>query len=250
MSDFIRLGVVSFAFGAVLLLIALVGGALEIKEVRFGQIPQRSRAVLGVVGVIFIGLGLWVTLQEQPPSQPQAQTIPTDPRPSLPTLAPMTTTSANSTVAPSTTLEPFPTVAERELLTLVPAAFRDQCSRDNDPYENTTASVTCNPKSGVQAAYYMTYKSLDAMKKQYFSFIDARNIKQDTGDCAKNRTEETPYTIQGTAAGRYACYQEGGGVWIIWTNNKLRVLALGYRKDLNAKKLKDWWKDESGPYEP
>jgi hypothetical protein len=249
MSDFIRLGVVSFLFGALLLLIALVGGALEVKEVRFGQITQRSRAVLGVVGIIFIGLGLWVTLQDRSPDQPQAQPVPKDPGPSVTTTT-GSAASPGSTLAPSTTLDPFPAVAERELLSLVPSEIRGQCKRDEDPYEGTTASVSCTPKSGVSTAYYMTFKTVDAMKKFYFNFIDVRNVKQDTGDCASNRTEEAQYTIAKVTAGRYACYQEGGGIWMIWTHNKLRVLALGRRSDLNAKKIKDWWTNDAGPIEP
>lgn len=249
MSDFIRLGVVSFAFGAILLLIALVGGALEVKEVRFGQITQRSRAILGLVGIIFIGLGLWVTLLDQSSDQPQAQPSPKEPGPSATTTT-VSATSPGATLAPSATLEPFPAVAERELLSLVPSEIRSQCKRDEDPYEGTTASVSCTPKSGATTAYYMTFKTLDTMKKFYFDFIDARNVKQDTGDCASNRTEEAQYTIAKVAAGRYACYQEGGGIWMVWTHNKLRVLALGHRTDLDAKKLEEWWLNDAGPVEP
>lgn len=247
MSDFIRLGVVSFVFGALLLLVALVGGALEVKEVRFGQITQRSRAVLGIVGLIFIGLGVWVTLEDRS-DQPQAQPIPKEPGPSVTTTS-LAGNSPSSTLETSTTLA-FPAVAERELLSLIPSEIRDECDRDEDPYEGTTASVSCSPKSGVRSAYYMTFKSVETMKKFYFDFIDARNIKQDTGDCASNRAEERQYTIAKVAAGRYACYQEGGGIWIVWTYNKLRVLALGRRTDLNAKKLKDWWINDAGPNAP
>jgi hypothetical protein len=249
MSDFIRLGVVSFVFGALLLLIALVGGALEVKEVRFGQITQRSRAVLGIVGLIFIGLGVWVTLEDQSPDQPQAQPVPKEPGPSVTTTS-LAGNSPSPTTVTSTTLEPFPAVAERELLSLVPPEIRDECNRDEDPYEGTTASVSCSPKSGVSTAYYMIFKDVKTMKKFYFDFIDARNIKQDTGDCASNHAEENQYTIAKVAAGRYACYQEGGGIWIVWTHNKLRVLALGRRTDQDAKKLKDWWVNDAGPIVP
>lgn len=35
MTEFVGLGFVSFAFGGLLLLVALVGGGLEVKELRF-----------------------------------------------------------------------------------------------------------------------------------------------------------------------------------------------------------------------
>lgn len=249
MSDFIRFGVVSFTFGALLLLLALVGGALEVKEVRFGQITRSSRIALGVVGLAFIGLGLWVTLRDQSAEKPQAQDLPKQTASSV--ASPLTSVSStSSTVLTSTTLESFPSVAERELLSLVPSSIRDRCERDEDPYEGATASVSCTPRSGANTAYYMTFKTADQMKRFYFEFLDTNNIKQDAGDCIKKGTEEYPYTIGDSAAGRYACYPENEGIWMIWTHNKLRVLSMGYRKDADAAKLRKWWTNDAGPIEP
>jgi hypothetical protein len=249
MSDFIRFGVVSFTFGALLLLIALVGGALEVKEVRFGQITQRSRIALGVAGLVFIGLGLWVTLLDQSTDKPVAQDVSKEPETSV-TANPGTTSSSTSSTLTNTTLESFPAVAERELLSLVPSGIRDDCERDEDPYEGTTVSVVCTPNAGANTAYYMTFRTADQMKKFYFDFLDNNNIKQDAGDCTRKDTEEFPYTIEGKAAGRYACYPKNEGLWIMWTHDKLRVLSMGFRNDADVKKLKKWWTDDAGPIEP
>ena len=50
---------VSFIFGALLLAVAVLGGALEVKEIKVSNVTKNGRILAGVVGAIFIGLGFW-----------------------------------------------------------------------------------------------------------------------------------------------------------------------------------------------
>jgi PAN domain-containing protein len=49
----------SFVFGALLLLVGIVGGGFEIRELRMPRVPGLARLVSSVAGVIFIGFALW-----------------------------------------------------------------------------------------------------------------------------------------------------------------------------------------------
>ena len=246
MSDFIRLGTVSFAFGAVLLLLALVGGGLSVKEVSLSQLNRLTRGLLASVGVVFIGIGLWVTLQDQSSTGvgPQANVAAGPPKPS----DAVTTTSQAPGVATTTTVAAFPTVAERELLQHVPEDFRERCQRDDEaPYEGQVASVECTPKSGAATVWFVQYRKTDDMKKWYYDHIDSKNLKQDFGDCEKDQVEEFTYDVNKVTTGRYACYRDGAKTWIIWFHEKLRILAMAYRGDANVARLEKWWIN-AGPF--
>jgi hypothetical protein len=245
MSDFIRLGTVSFAFGAVLLLLALVGGGLSVKEVSLNQLNNLTRVLLASVGAVFIGIGLWVTLQDQPLTGAGIEAnAGGPPKPS----DAATSTSLASSAATTTTIASFPTVAERELLAHVPEEFRSRCQRDDEaPYEGQLASVECTPKTGAATVWFVQYKKTDDMKKWYYDHIDSKNLKQDFGDCQKDQVEEFTYDVSKVTSGRYACYRDGAKTWIIWFHEKLRILALAYRGDTNAAKLKQWWIN-AGPF--
>jgi hypothetical protein len=38
-----------------------------------------------------------------------------------------------------------------------------------------------------------------------------------------------------------------GGVFTIWTDTQLNIVAFGIRSDGSYQKLHDWWLNESGP---
>jgi hypothetical protein len=49
----------SFLFGALLLLVGILGGGFEIKEVKIPQIPGVGRWIASFVGLIFVVVALW-----------------------------------------------------------------------------------------------------------------------------------------------------------------------------------------------
>jgi hypothetical protein len=62
------LGTISFIVGALLLLAGIVGGGIEVKEVRIPKISGASRIISAVAGVVFVILG-FIT----PPPKPVPQ---------------------------------------------------------------------------------------------------------------------------------------------------------------------------------
>jgi hypothetical protein len=60
----------SFIFGALLLAVAILGGALEVKEIKVSNVTRTGRVLAGLVGLVFIGLGFWSP--NFPPNTPTA----------------------------------------------------------------------------------------------------------------------------------------------------------------------------------
>src|SRR5712691_3610825 len=48
----------AFLFGALLLLVGILGGGFEIKEIKIPHVPGRGRAVASIVGLVFIGFAI------------------------------------------------------------------------------------------------------------------------------------------------------------------------------------------------
>ena len=49
----------SFIFGAILLAVAILGGGFEVKEIKVSKVTMPGRVSAGIVGLFFIGLGLF-----------------------------------------------------------------------------------------------------------------------------------------------------------------------------------------------
>ncbi|SRR6266568_1147742 len=60
----------AFLFGALLLLVGILGGGFEVKEIKIPQVPGAGRALASILGFMFIGLAIWQP--QLPRSQPQA----------------------------------------------------------------------------------------------------------------------------------------------------------------------------------
>ena len=72
----------SFIFGALLLAVAILGGALEVKEIKVSNVTKSGRIFAGLVGLVFVALGFWQPFSStisdgpaRPPSTPVATTV-------------------------------------------------------------------------------------------------------------------------------------------------------------------------------
>ena len=74
----------SFIFGALLLAVAILGGALEVKEIKVSNVTKNGRILAGLVGLVFIGLGFW-----QPNSAPNPDNAARPPSTTVPTTVTM-----------------------------------------------------------------------------------------------------------------------------------------------------------------
>src|SRR6266516_2233105 len=102
------ISVVVFIFGALLLLLALLGGGFEVERLRFPPIGRATRSISGVTGLVFVALSIALGTGELFPSAQPPTPRTTSPRP--------------TSVATAT--EAFPTQRESDLLLHVPKNFR------------------------------------------------------------------------------------------------------------------------------
>jgi hypothetical protein len=52
--------IIVFVFGCLLLLIAILGGGFEVKELKIGKVGQFARAGCSLLGLLFVALGIWL----------------------------------------------------------------------------------------------------------------------------------------------------------------------------------------------
>jgi hypothetical protein len=52
--------VILFGAGAILIIIAIIGGGFEIKEIRLPPLSRSSRILATIAGICFITLGIWI----------------------------------------------------------------------------------------------------------------------------------------------------------------------------------------------
>ena len=61
----------SFLFGALLLLVGIVGGGLEIKELKIPKIATWGRVVSSIVGLVFFGIAARPPIDDRPSGTPE-----------------------------------------------------------------------------------------------------------------------------------------------------------------------------------
>jgi hypothetical protein len=75
MSVTVGIGSSAFLFGALLFLIAILGGGFEVKEIKIPRVSLLGRFISTAVGGAFICLGLVVTAQENPVSSKESTSL-------------------------------------------------------------------------------------------------------------------------------------------------------------------------------
>jgi hypothetical protein len=228
------IAVVVFIFGALLLLIALIGGGFVAKEISVPQVGTNTRLACGITGVLFIGFSLWTGSQK-------------------PTSSPPPGTSGGSPV--TTTTEPFPTNRERDLLTHVTKSWRAGCHRYEhaQPFLGEQAFIECTPTNGATEAWYVAFDSAEHMYQWYYGVTDSKHISRSSSDCAKNQVAEGTYHYDrspGVEAGHLACWRDGQQSRLLWTHTALHIGAEAYRNDLDERALYQWWRADGHVLDP
>jgi hypothetical protein len=130
-----------------------------------------------------------------------------------------------------------------ELLTHVPAAWRDACTARRPIGSEELAGVVCAPAGGAAQAEYYRYASPDALDAAFTARTEDSGQALDAGDCSVGPSLYT-WSVPGDANGRIACFENRdtlGGRIVIWTNESLGILALGVRADGDYADLYAWW---------
>jgi Protein kinase domain len=172
-----------------------------------------------------------------------------------------------------------PTPFERDLLRLVPAAFRDTCEPIEPSADVFDSTVRCRPGSPVVRAEYSHVRSGQLLRDHWRDRVGSAGVALgiddalvNTGACgevepsmnewrARGRTghEETDSVllelggmtrpeVQRTVLGHVLCHRERGRAWVEWTNQRAGVYALATGP--NRQTLSDWWKTAAGPLTP
>jgi class 3 adenylate cyclase len=143
-----------------------------------------------------------------------------------------------------------PTRAERDLLTLVPNAFRDTCTIGSPP-TGTLATVSCAPTEAY-AVTYSSFASSDMLATTFDGFASPADLTN--VDCARAPSARGEYSVNGVPVGEVACYTIAGtsisttGSVIAWTDRDHLVVGRAIRGDAADQTLYEWWRREAGPW--
>jgi serine/threonine-protein kinase len=143
----------------------------------------------------------------------------------------------------------FPTEREGVLLTHVPAQTSATCGRESrdDRAGRAIAGVVCT--SGPVTVFYDAFRTKDAMNRYYNRLADGVGAARNTGLCQDEVTSEGTWSSEGENAGRLLCYTATDGrAVVVWTSDKLKVLAFAVRPDAKRAALYKWWQSpKAGP---
>lgn len=138
-------------------------------------------------------------------------------------------TGSSTTASSTTTPNSFPNEREKALIAHIPASYRAQCLRDEDPYERAIAAVYCIASSGVSRVYYQLYRNAAELNDDYAGVLDAENVAPGGGNCEQGRVGDRTYKRDTGKGGRVACYhrKSDNSSWIVWTYDPVNIMGLG-----------------------
>ncbi|WP_131803704.1 serine/threonine-protein kinase [Pseudofrankia sp. BMG5.36] len=152
-----------------------------------------------------------------------------------------------------TSTPPFPTAAERQLLTHIPPAARVDCMRlsedqvkQNVGDQKPVAAIACDSQAGNPRIIFY-YQMADA------AALAATLRFNDPGtdaDCTQQPPDflgGAPYLNNGDT-GRLVCgTNQSGARYLIWSNDRLNILACAFGSRLPPADLIAWWSANAGP---
>jgi serine/threonine-protein kinase len=172
-----------------------------------------------------------------------------------------------------------PTAYERDLLRLVPPAFRDTCEPIEPAADVFDATVRCRPGDGIVRAEYSHARSGHLLRDYWRDRVVLAGAVLGSDDglvnvaacgvdepsmrewLARGRTghEETDSIlleqqgmsrpeVQRTVLGHVLCHRDRGRGWVEWTNQRAGVFALATGP--SSETLAGWWMTAAGPLTP
>ena len=158
------------------------------------------------------------------------------------------------TARPGPTPSPPPsdglTRAERALMRHIPKTIIDTSTcRPTDTTKRakgSRASINCLPGSGVTRVWYESFPSKAAMLRFYRHMVGTSSTSK---RCPTPGGEGTwVYTARNqVVAGRQGCYQQNGNAFMVWTENKNRIVTTAVQSKVNWKAFQRWWRLRAGP---
>ena len=114
----------------------------------------------------------------------------------------------------------FPNATERQLLAMVPAITRTQCSRIDYGDESAETAVECSGGAGTSVIYNL-FESEDVRDAWYERTREEAGVEPDAGACTpQSYNGETSYT-----EGRYVCWFDTNEPYLAWMHGSTAVGA-------------------------
>ena len=210
---------------------AIARPSLDAARPSWWSAPGRVRLGLGLALVVALA-GAWIALE--PRGTPAVDG------------PPVTNVATTILRTPST---PAPVATTAAVPHWVPAAIAATCIA-RAGVAPVAIVVDCRPGRGVARLRYAAYASLVALRHAYANV--ATRSRRTTGPpaCARGRNDERAWsTAQHPAntVGRYRC-TSAGNARIVWTDERVRVLATASRADDDLRSLYVWWTTVPGPF--
>ncbi len=204
-----------------------------------GVSKTRLRLGLGVSLVLVLAIGLTVT--RGGPASPEP--VPTPPRNAA---GSSITSRSGADPASSTTTSAAPARAVVAVPSWIPSAFAATCGAWR---ADRVVHVECTPGRGIVTLHYRALPNVTAMRAAYGA-LAPRGGADGAPACAQGRAEERSWSWPArpaTVEGRYRCTIGAGHARLVWSSDRLAVVAEAERGDTDLRSLYAWWAAEAGP---
>jgi hypothetical protein len=133
----------------------------------------------------------------------------------------------------------------------VPEPFRSRCRPVGEDATNVqVAALICTPAGSVDQAEYYQFESAQPMDMQFNAVLSGQSVQSTRGDCRLGPSTGRYNDSSGADAGSIACFPNSsslGGLMLLWTNERLNILASGITTTGSYADLFTWWQS-AGPY--
>jgi hypothetical protein len=149
---------------------------------------------------------------------------------------------------PSLQSQKFGEKAAKALRRHIPAAFRKDCDANGDSFTSPWVAFeyTCiTPSPGIEAVRYTSYRDDEGFDAAY----DADKFLATHRDEAPSSCDEGTWQVGKKTAGSYVCGVYDGKTYLLWTDERSRIVATAYVNDdqMTTDEFFTWWNDEAGP---
>jgi hypothetical protein len=127
------------------------------------------------------------------------------------------------------------------LLEHVPEAIAPGCVPDPQRlWPGELATIVCTDDAGGVTVTYSGFQSADAVEAAIDASLEGIDVSALAPSCDQG-TFVGPYEVEGEEVGRVVCWTEQGGQAIMWSDDRLAILAVAASPTLDPAGLYLWW---------
>ncbi len=132
------------------------------------------------------------------------------------------------------------------LLAHIPDTIAPTCAPDDQRlWEGELVTLVCSPTDADVTVTYSGFDTADHMGAAYQSSLDTIDVSGMAASCDLG-TFTGSYQLDGETVGQITCWQEGNGQAIMWSDDRLSMLAVAVSPSLDPAGLYLWW-EGAGP---